>query len=147
MTKESTFDDYQVNTVYEFTINLRDEYQYPDSPMRLMKCKKILKDIMDLNTWEYHLRVELSQPKFGDYTSCTRVHYHGIVRFKDNDEIRYFLLTQLNKLFKIGRVCINAYRPDHWPTYCRKQKHLFKNSEHCSNIKWAHLILAAFFQD
>lgn len=133
MAKE-TFQDYKSNTAYEITINFDDQHQLPNDDDRVMKCKRLLQNIMDLNTWNYHLRPELSQPKWGHSRKMTRVHYHGIIYFKNNKEVRYFLQNQLNKLFKISSTCINAFRQDYWPSYITKQKHLFLKCESLRNI-------------
>lgn len=138
---KSTFDTYEPLTIYEFTINLSDAYQYPSDDNRIMKIKSLMSPLFELNTWNYHLKTEISEPKFGDAKTITRVHFHGMIYFNDHKEIRYFLTVQMNKLFKIGRLCINAFRVTEWIPYISKQKHLFhKHERQLANISVDHML-------
>lgn len=139
--KSETFDQYNVNTLYEFTINLHDDYQYPTDDLRVMKAKKVLKDVMELNTWNYHLRTEISERKFGKRGNITRIHFHGIIKFKTVEQLNYYLTVQLNKLFAIGSVCVNAFREDVWIPYILKQSYLHpKENKQLANISLKHIM-------
>lgn len=135
--KKKTEWEFKSPKSYEFTINFNDQHQYPNTDLRLTKCKKLLEDIMRVNTWKYNLRPELSMPQVGDNHSGTmsRVHYHGIIHFNDDKEIYTFLLTLHYRLTRIGRVQWNPLRWDHWTKYIRKQKSIIPGHYKIANIQ------------
>lgn len=139
--KNQTFEHYEINTIYEITINPDNKHQFPYNDLRIKKCREIVKLIMEKNTWDYHLKTELSEPHYGGDSYISRVHFHGVIKFNTNEEIKYFLTTQINHLMKITNICINAFRPQEWLEYIKKQQHLFsKQEKQIANISIKHML-------
>lgn len=117
-------------TKYEFTINFNDQHQYPGSDLRIIKCKALLKELLDLNTWKYSLRTELSDVQFGDNQTnpFSRVHFHGVIYFHTPAEVYKYLSTLHYKFTRIGRVQWNNFRPE-WEEYVNKQQWMFPIQE------------------
>lgn len=130
--------EYAINTPYEITINYSDNYQHLKvSDLRLIKCGQQLKDILiNYRDIKHHFRCEVSMPNWGDINKqrYTRVHHHGIIMFTTNESIKTFLLNVWSKMTTIARVSINQYRPEHWPEYMRKHKHLFGKEGMVANV-------------
>lgn len=121
---------YEKNGVYEITINPNDIQQfYKMSDRRTYDRlsevtenwrKKCLKHLAPCA--EYTVIVEISEPKvvIGDQHR-PRVHFHGIMTLKHPVK---FLTEHLHVLALSASIAINKYRPDYWPLYIAKQKHL-----------------------
>lgn len=140
-TQKQTFKEYEVLTPYEFTINMHDDYQYPFHELRIMKSMKILRDVLEHNTFLYHFKTELSEPHFGDRKTITRIHFHGVILFRDKSELHLFLLLTMNQLMKIGRICINSFRKDIWLPYIDKQQWIHKRKDRdLYNIKLSQML-------
>lgn len=139
---------YNIDTIYEFTINLNDDYQVQTrkgcSDLRDVHATKIMREVLESfgPNFKYNLRFEISMPQFGDRhtNSMGRIHWHGIVKFTTTEAIYDFLLTGIHKLTRLGRFQFNEYRPEVWPKYCTKHEHIFKKKNTVRNISWQHLI-------
>jgi len=118
---------YEKDTVYEITINPLDRYQHYKSPCRLKLCveeirKKLLCTLA--HHCEYTLVPEVSEPQHSNHTTgWPRVHFHGVITVKN--PIMYLTET-LHLMAEFSDIQVNPYRPDHWPMYVAKQKHLLK---------------------
>lgn len=129
------------NVIYEFTINPDDQHQFVNKREARVNCvRSAIKDLADNFDEDtlYHLFPEVSMPQFGNTNKnrYARVHYHGIMLFKTAQSIRRFLTTNWHKLTGMSSIQFNPYRPDHWHTYCRKQKDMFKRQERICNTNW-----------
>lgn len=129
------------NIIYEITLNPDDKHQFPNKQdSRVTNVKASLDDILNRVSTDtkYHLFPEMSMPQYGYQTKnrYSRVHYHGIILFRTPLAVRKFYLNIFHRLTGMCSIQLNPYRPDHWPSYCRKQKMYFKNSERIKNASW-----------
>ncbi len=117
---------YQSDTLYEITINPRGQHMRMIPKNRLRSIYASLKEHLESyeGILEYELYPEISEPRYGniDRGSEPRVHYHGTIRFYKDIDVGEFLYIHLYKLKKYADYCINAYREDYWPKYCKKQE-------------------------
>lgn len=133
---------------YEFTINPRDEFQFMhDGINRERKCWMAIKRcFLKGEPCQFFLLPEISMPQYGDsrvdgYKTTKvvipRIHYHGVIRFPDEDSLLGWLLNGATNMALIGRYQFNPYRPDYWPGYCTKHQDLFSNLKHptLTNLK------------
>lgn len=135
--------NYCPRTKYEITITLKDQYQCLvnnstirndldegvdfkyDPYARLLNHQKwFVTHIMPLlnNYCEYKLYLELSDPQVLDDKCWPRIHYHGYIRFKNNEKLLLWKLNGAHDLGKYGRIQLNPYREKYWMQYCIKDK-------------------------
>lgn len=134
---------YIPKVIYEFTINPNDQYQFVNKKdSRLRNIKDTIDSIIQDSTCKFNLFPEISMPQYGNKTNkrIARYHYHGILLFVDWSDIRTFLSNTWHKLTACGSIQFNEYRPDHWPTYCRKQQSMFGAHEKIKNASWNAII-------
>lgn len=127
---------FKEKTIYEFNINLNDEYQNKsrDPFQRYTVARGHVSSILSKSRLTYCLIPELSMNQYGDkYTNTySRIHWHGLVYFPDNLAILDYLLRIDHVLKKIGRIQFNPHRPDYWKKYCHKHQHIFKSLKNIS---------------
>lgn len=127
--------------IYEFTFNPDDKHQFPDKKdartNNVKSCFEEITNSLHPDTL-YHLFPEVSMPQYGNATKnrYARVHYHGIILFKTTESLTSFLLKHWHRFTSISSIQFNPYRPDHWDTYCRKQKDLFHRRYRIKNASW-----------
>lgn len=130
--KEEVIKDpfYQPSVPYEFTINFDNDHQHThlNDIQRIEKIEISMKDILKHYNMKYHLKLEISEPQYGQIGTLPRVHYHGVLRFETYESVVQFLLIGISKLCSIGRYQFNPLRPEYWKRYINKQQHIFKNS-------------------
>lgn len=118
---------YEKNTHYEFTINACDQYQYVNKPLRNLKHKAYMRDLLisHLDPYaKYYLWCEVSEPQYGrSDTPFPRLHYHGIVYFTHPVP---FLVEGFYKLQQVSSIQFNPFDQTYWLKYMHKQKHLSK---------------------
>lgn len=133
-TNDSPKWEFKSRTIYEFTINLNDDYQMPkrgDPATRALRAHSVMSEVLATMGpgVKYNLRYELSMPQYGDRhkNPFSRIHWHGIIYFSDDRTLYEFLLTGTYSLTRIGRYQFNSFRPQHWEAYCKKHKSIFKD--------------------
>lgn len=128
---------------YEITLTFKDKYQYIE---RNTKIRHDIENGIDFKydpysrlknhqKWfnqtiipllkmysEFKLHIELSDPQVLDDTKWPRIHYHGTIRFKNNESLLLWKLNTAPELSSYGRIQLNPYRPDYWDKYCIKDK-------------------------
>ncbi len=120
------------DTLYEFTINFNDKYQYPFDKERTKKCHHLLESILEsIPGTLYNLQMEISMNQYADkYTNpISRIHFHGFIKFF-NEGVLNFTIVGHNQLTCIGRFQFNPARPEYWQKYMIKHKHIFNYISH-----------------
>lgn len=130
-------------TVYELTICPDDVKQFVDKKdTRLRNCVEYYKELIKDVPAMFHFFAEVSHPQHGDANTCriARIHWHGVICFKNEEEITNFLLSHWHRFTQHARIQFNEYRPDVWPDYCRKQKAYLPNWTRLKNAGWADVV-------
>ena len=128
---------------YEITITLKDKYQNLvtnnsirsdldkgidfkyDPYARLINHQRwFQQDVIPLLNMhsEYKLYLELSDPQVLDDKCWPRIHYHGYIRFKNNESLLLWKLNTAPELAQFGRIQLNEFRHEYWMDYCKKDK-------------------------
>lgn len=140
---ESKF-TYTKHTIYEITINPDDKHQFVNKrDTRVHNVQQFLRELLEgQEDTVFHLFPEVSMPQYGNQSKnrYARVHFHGIILFKTDMAIRKFLLDCWHRLTSCTSIQLNTFRPDHWTEYCRKQKHLFRNTERLKSSSWQSIL-------
>lgn len=113
---------------YELTICPSDKYQFEGKERRDKKIFNLFSEIFLSIKAVYCLYAEISAPQYGDiyFQSIPRIHWHGIIEFENNGQILDWLLYHHSRLCKVARIQLNNFRPDYWPKYITKHRHLFE---------------------
>jgi len=122
----------RIDTIYEFTINGCDAVQMnglQTSSKRYTRNRKLLRDILTEASVRYCLFPEISIPQYAraNKNCIPRIHWHGLMVFKDINSIINWLLTVAPALAKYGSYQFNTFRPDYWPSYCLKHQDIFEH--------------------
>lgn len=123
---------FKADTQYEITINPDDKHQfYGKGHTRVNYFVEAM--AKELDQWKescaYSMALEVSMPQYGNATrgSKPRLHYHGVIRFKDEVSIATFFIERAYKVRQWCDVQFNEFRPEHWPKYCAKNKAMMKS--------------------
>lgn len=120
-------DDLSLYKLYAFTVNAADKFQYAGMPAmeRAMKCKKHYVSILEATKsylMRYYFVPEISIP---EANTMPRYHLHGIIYFRDDDDILFWLLEMQTILSGNHSYNIKPVHDiDEWLTYCHKQNRL-----------------------
>lgn len=117
---------YQKHTVYGITFNPNDATQlYGIESDRLTAVVERVRRILINHlkpVAQYVLITEVSEPvETRKDHGYPRIHFHGIVRFRN--PIRY-LTERLHHLGKVFSIVVHPYDREKWTDYCAKQKDL-----------------------
>lgn len=118
---------YKNGIAYECTLNPDDKHQYLGDPIREVRVTAHMRELLRTSLHDiadYYFKPELSDVQHGQkHSSGPRLHYHGVIIFKD---VLQFMLTRFHNLIQSCSIQVNYYRPDHWPEYMQKQSFLTK---------------------
>lgn len=110
------------NTWYSFSIAPNDANQFfeQNTTQRLKQFKaSTLKRLKKCPFMQYELYLDIS--------SHGRLHWHGYIKWTDNDEIFNHFLYNQNRLEKWSQIEIDFINDgDEWNIYCKKIRHLHK---------------------
>lgn len=114
-----------LNTKYSITINPEDSYQFWSEPMkgeRIKKSTNHMRHIMRQNP-NYHLDLQMETSSLG------RLHWHGTILFKDDNNLLEFFLTFIHDFLTKHVIEIDiitdkeiSKKYKNWEAYCTKQK-------------------------
>lgn len=126
---------YQNNVWFTITISPDDDHQYRFKPDRFHCLKQRFVEQFDLwfiGVENIVLYPDLSYPEALSHTQFPRIHYHGIIKFKD---VLQFLLS--SRLFNISRVEIDTIADmETWIKYCEKFMRYTDTSEHILDMQF-----------
>lgn len=116
---------YSIDTLYSITLNPCDTHQYILKSDRKTKIKTLYREILEVCNCKYHLKLEFSEPRgmrtkdfFGP-----RLHFHGVIKFCNREQLHDFLFKVFYMLCKVGTVDIDSCpTPQDWYEYMYKQK-------------------------
>lgn len=132
----------KIGTIYEFTYCPSDSYQFADKKdARLKNAVDHFKHVFSKIDARVHMFCEVSMPQYGDIHKQRygRIHWHGIILFSTDHQLRDFYVLRWHQLTAKGKIQLNEYRPE-WDEYCRKQKALFPNWTRIKNASWQAII-------
>lgn len=121
---------YEAKKWYAITIAPDDNLQWFLRPERCRKSFNLFNERL-LNysklDIEYCLWQELSEPIVGKRIAGTRIHYHGIIRFRSERGLRAWLTLKFNELTRNCIIDIDTIDDmDIWIKYCTKMQHIVK---------------------
>lgn len=116
---------YLIDVLYAVTFNPCDTHQFILKPDRKTKIKSLYREILETCNCKYHLKLEFSEPRgmrtkdfFGP-----RLHFHGVIKFTNKEQLHDFLFKTYHLLCKYGTVDIDLVNdPSKWYEYIYKQK-------------------------
>ncbi len=120
---------YEIDTIYEITINPDDVHQKLNSEFRFRDVYSMFSKIftnMCNQDMELVIYPEISEPTHIIDGKYPRIHFHGTIVFKKQHGLASFLIKYSFLLSKTASVQINTFRPEYWLQYCKKQKHLME---------------------
>jgi len=125
---------YSIGTLYAVTLNPCDVHQYILKPDRRTKIKTMYREILDTCNCKYHFKLEFSEPRgmrVKDYFG-PRLHFHGIMRFDNKEQVYEFLNKTFHLLCKYGTVDIDICNDlTVWLEYINKQKVIKDKISNC----------------
>ena len=112
---------YQLNTIYEITINPNDELQQISNVYRLEKCYNSISQLISGDI-KIKLNTEISEKNVGTVKKdgkrvsipFNRIHFHGTIMFETKKQLLYFLLIKWTGFVKHCSIAINPYRKEYW---------------------------------
>lgn len=140
---------YEINKNYAITIAPNDIHQFTkndnralmsmDDEFRIQRVMGSLwKRLSPFNSYiRYILHVDISEPRNMN-SNLPRIHFHGVIRFDDNRDIRKWLLKILPELNIIGIVDIDTIDdPVFWEKYCKKYDHITGVAPMINKLNWS----------
>ncbi len=135
---------YEVEKCYSLTITPNDKMQRFGQQKRFIKVRQFIYELFLSCNFIYDMIIEISEPhsfKVAGYKG-PRLHAHGVILFRDNNELKQFLLNDYYKLQRQSGIDIDTINDlDVWSKYCNKQK-LFVNNR-ISNNHTLHIVTGA----
>jgi hypothetical protein len=132
---------YDVNKLYSITLNPCDQQQGFRSRDRLREVISFTEQLMDKVTRRccskmcYTLYTELSEPIDSHKSESSRVHFHGVLLFKDTISIKMFLLYGYRLLCQHLYVNIDTITDlQAWINYCFKQQFIINKPPICDIV-------------
>ncbi len=136
---------YVVDTTYAITIMPNDTYQFAGQKDRLRKFHKFMFTFFMDFPCDYDFVTELSEPRgmILHHNTGSRLHLHGVIRFKHKKEIGIFLTHWIYKFTRIGNIDIDTVGDlDIWFSYMHKQ-HLLKDKRFSNSFTKSQCFSAA----
>jgi len=125
---------YLIGTLYAVTLNPCDVHQYILKPDRKTKIKTLYREILETCNCRYHFKLEFSEPRgmrVKDYFG-PRLHFHGLIRFDNKEQLHDFLFKTYHMLCKYGSLDIDICNdPSVWMDYINKQKIIKDKISNC----------------
>jgi len=117
--------------LYAITINPSDRHQYFMKVARMQLFRNYIHEQMVGLTNHgigYDVRIELSEPRNSSKSSSgPRLHVHGVLEFKDDKAIKYFLLYGFYMLSRESHLDMDSIDDlTKWKTYCLKQQKILR---------------------
>lgn len=113
-----------LDTTYAITINPNDEHQYfGDRDNRLEKVCTYMQNfhLTKIANMEYILYPEISTPSGAVKGQCTRIHFHGVIKFTTYESLSKWYITAYNRLVKVAMVKVKPIdNIDKWTKYYQK---------------------------
>lgn len=128
--KSSIF--YKPNMAYAITINPCDDKQFFNDKERYKKFREFMSEQLIMFTSHnihYTFAIELSEPRNNSKGAKlgSRLHLHGIINFRTNKSVRFFLLQGMTNLCKFSKWDIDTIKDYNiWKDYCNKQLRITK---------------------
>lgn len=132
----------KIGSIYEFTIAPADGFQFANKgDTRLKNAVDHWKAQMKKVDAKYHMFCEVTMPQHGkfDQHRYGRIHWHGIILFVTDIQLRDFYILRWHVLTAQAKLQLNEYRPE-WDEYCRKQKSMFPNWTRIKNASWQAIV-------
>lgn len=122
----TTFDKlfYNLHTWYSITLCPNDQYQFYFKADRLIKVRANYLKVLTLGDYipDCYMILEISEPRGKIQGSGPRLHYHGVIRFNNNDSLLQFMLYKIPRLLKLGIIDIDTIQDKKvWVKYMNKQ--------------------------
>lgn len=129
----------EIGVVYSFNVNPNDAHQclneYKVKKSRFIRVHKYFRKVFQSFNWEYELYPEISTPMDGK--RIPRVHYHGLVCFKDIDQILEWYDTIHIELKKMSMFEMDSWdAKEKYLNYCKKNQILMEKICEAKNITY-----------
>lgn len=118
---------YEKNKYYALTIAPNNQKQFVNNCpyARMIKFRSYMYNLCQEYKFPYYINMEISEPTGSLPTEGIggRLHWHGIVQFRNNKEIRQFLFQSMYQLLKNARIEVTPINDkESWWKYIHKQK-------------------------
>lgn len=132
---------------YSITICPKDTLQFFGKEKRMEKFIDVINEVFltfSAHRIDYILFTELSEPKkttLSQSPNGPRLHLHGVIRFRYNLSIKWFLLQGYYKLTRIGIIDFDTIKDmSTWLSYCQKQQHIMMKKPISNYLKYDEII-------
>lgn len=112
---------YNLNTWYSVTIAPSDEGQKWSCKVdRLKNFKKYWNELLSI-----YLQNDIQLLLFVECSQHGRLHWHGLIRFTQYEQIRVHYILGIPRIEKVGMLKIDRItNMNNWLNYCLKQQHI-----------------------
>lgn len=125
---------------FAFTYCPTDKYQFVSNPNRMKTAVKHFHRIISRNLpcdTSYEMYVELSKPEQAQDGKMSRIHWHGLLSFKDWSAIQQFYCENFHNLTKYARIEIKEIEDEDnmikWMDYATKDA--YKMEKYCDKCQ------------
>lgn len=125
-----------INTLYTFTMNPNDDYQYwkEDESQRISKSLRHIKFIL-------RKYIYINLDLIIDVSRTGRIHWHGTVNFKHENCIKRFFMEAIHELLTKFHIEMDTIADiDKWTAYCKKTLHFWNISVNTNDFLRIHNI-------
>lgn len=129
---------YNTTDYYALTIQPSDKLQYAGlaPSTRVIKFRQYFYSILQAFCMPYYFVIELSEP-YGSLQQGhigSRIHLHGIIKFKSDNQIKNFLLSHQYTILRQSRLEISKINDKKsWYKYIHKQNLISKEMSVLTN--------------
>ncbi len=130
MTEKTIEIFYRVNKIYSITINPNDKHQFThivNYYNRIKKVKSFVRECFGDEGIHFCLHLDISEPRQLKKGTYPRIHFHGVIMFKNKEAILSWLVHTSIMLSQMAYVDIDSLDPiskNKWFKYCMKYDHI-----------------------
>lgn len=143
---------YDTKSWYAITIQPNDKLQFHgNEPMaRILKSKQHYYTLFQKIHFPYYINMEISEPigSLNEKATGGRLHYHGLIKFRNNKDITKWLLHTQYFILRQARLEVSKVNDkEGWLAYIEKQKLIPYDIKNLSNYDNESLLQLYLYDD